>query len=118
MTNDFFRNIPRYNDDSDFTTNSESYYKDLARKQKLIKLLAERIWEYDEEIAKYFERWEHNLETINEDVIEMMITWLEDGTLDEILNEELMNRKPEIYITESEPETSFQNVYWYQEVGN
>lgn len=39
---------PRYNDDSDYTTNAPSYYDDLARKQKLIKELAHKIWEYDQ----------------------------------------------------------------------
>ena len=32
---DFNSRIPRYNDDSDYTTNAPSYYDDLARKQKL-----------------------------------------------------------------------------------
>lgn len=111
------RRFPIYPDDNDYTTNSPSYYDDLARKQKLIELLSKRIWEYDDEIKEYFRRWEENLETINEDVIEMMVKWFEDGILDEILNEELLNRKPEIYISEDEPITNFSNTYWYQDVG-
>ena len=39
---------PRYNYDSDYTTNAPSYYDDLARKQGLIKELAHKIWEYDQ----------------------------------------------------------------------
>ena len=111
------RRYPRYPDDADYQTNSPSYYEDLARLQKLFKMLSERIWEYDKEIAEYFRRWEENLETINKDVIRMMIQWLDDGTLDQILNEELLNMKPEIYLSEEEPMTNFPNTYWYHDVG-
>lgn len=117
MTDYFNSRIPKYNDDSDYKTNAPSYYDDLARKHELLKLLVNKIWEYDKEILKYFERWEDNLDTINEDVIEMMIQWLEDGTLDDILNKELMNRKPEIHLSEEEPITNFENTYWLQDVG-
>ena len=111
------RRYPRYPDDGDYQTNSPSYYEDLARKQKLIQLLAEKIWDYDDEIKEYFKRWEDNLANINREVIEMMIIWFDDGTLDEILNEELLNQKPEIYLSEDEPVTTFSNTYWYQDVG-
>ena len=112
------RRFPNYPDDTDYNTNSPSYYDDLARKQKLIEMLAKKIWEYDDEIKEYFKRWEDNLENINREVIEMMIQWFEDGTLDVILNEELLNSKPEIYVSEDEPITNFSNTYWYQDVGN
>ena len=45
---DFNSRIPRYNDDSDYTTNAPSYYDDLARKQKLLETLSNRVWEYDQ----------------------------------------------------------------------
>lgn len=38
---------PRYNEDSDYTTNAPSYYEDLARKQHLLEKLSNKIWEYD-----------------------------------------------------------------------
>lgn len=112
------RRYPIYPDDTDYTTNSPSYYDDLARKQKLIQLLTDKIWKYDDEIKEYFRRWEHNLETINEDVIEMMIKWAEDGTLDDIINKGLMNQKVEIHVSKDEPITDFPNSYWYHDVGN
>lgn len=92
MNNDY-RNVPIYPDDSDYTTNSPSYYDELARKQKLIQLLTEKIWKYDDEIKEYFKRWEDNLANINREVIEMMIQWLEDGTLDHIINDTIFNWK-------------------------
>lgn len=126
MVNDFFRNIPRYNDDSDFTTNADSYYKDLARKQKLIKLLAEKIWKYDEELAKRFEAWDKNLEDFPEDVKKLLEKWINDGTIDQIINETLFNKKPDrtemmalfdrtSFIQTSNNEPSDERVdYWYK----
>lgn len=111
------KRFPKYPDDTDYTTNSPSYYDDLARKQKLIEMLAKKIWEYDEQILEYFERWEHNLLTINDEVIEMMIKWSEDGTLDDIINIILMDKKVEIHVSEDEPITDFPNTYWYHDVG-
>lgn len=107
------RRFPHYPDDTDYNTNSNSYYDDLARKQKLFELLAKKIWEYDEQILEYFKRWEDNLATINDEVIEMMVKWLVDGILDDILGE-IMNRKPEIHVSEDEPVTNFSNTYWFE----
>lgn len=109
---------PWYDDRADYNTNAKSYYDDLARKQKLIQLLAEKIWEYDDEIKEYFRRWEHNLLTINDEVIEMMEKWADDGTLDDIINIIVMNQKVEIHISKDEPITDFPNTYWYHDVGN
>lgn len=80
---------PFYDDNSDYNTNSKSYYDDLARKNKLIEILAERIWEYDKELAKRFEEWDKNLEEFPEDVKKLLQEWLQDGTLKDIINEEI-----------------------------
>lgn len=61
MVNEFNRRIPKYNDDSDYTTNAPSYYKDLARKQGLIKELALKIWEYDQILASKLKEVEETL---------------------------------------------------------
>lgn len=53
---------PRYPSDSDYTTNAPSYYDDLARKQKLIKELAFKIWEYDQILAKKLQEVEETLQ--------------------------------------------------------
>lgn len=83
--------VPFYNDNADYNTNASSYYDDLARKTKLIEILAKRIWEYDEELAKRFEEWDKNLEEFPEDVEKLLIKWMEDGTLDEIINDNIFN---------------------------
>lgn len=101
------RHFPRYNDDADFTTNAPSYYEDLARKEKLIRLLAERIWGYEEildetleQIQERFRAWDKNLEDFPEDVKVLLQQWLDDGTLDHIINETIFNWKLDTSIFE------------------
>ena len=88
---DFLR--PRYESDTDYTTNAPSYYDYLARKNELLKILAKRIWEYDKELAKRFEAWDKNLEDFPEDVKELLNKWIDDGTFAEIINEEIFKSK-------------------------
>lgn len=108
---------PRYPAKSDYATNSPSYGDDLARKTELMKYLAQRIWEYDKELAKRFAQWDENLATINEDVIEMMEGWLADGTLAHIINEVIfadlleMIRKNEVDIAAIFKQVNDENVY-------
>ena len=101
---DFNSRIPRYNDDSDYTTNAPSYYDDLARKNKLLKTLSYRIWEYqevinkqfnewDEQIKEYFLEWQKNLEEFDEEVMKLLRQWMEDGTMADLINETLLNMK-------------------------
>lgn len=87
---DFLREA---NTKPDYTTNAGSYYKELARKNHLIELLSKRIWDYDIELAKRFEEWDKNLEELPEDVKQLLVKWLEDGTLSQIINEEIFNTK-------------------------
>ena len=108
--------IPRYNDDSDYTTNAPSYYDDLARKQKLIKELAKRIWEYDKQLDQSLENIENVLneyitivdgklelidhiigEGFNDRIEVLLREWVNDGTLNHIINVEIFNMKEEIY---------------------
>lgn len=77
---------PYYESDTDFTTNTPSYYMDLARKNKLIKVLAEKIGFYDEELAKRFEEWDLLISKFPENVENLLIEWLDNGTLQEIIN--------------------------------
>ena len=59
---------PFYSNSADYNTNSKSYYDDLSRKAKLFEILAHRIWEYDEELAKRFEEWDKNLEEFPDEI--------------------------------------------------
>src|SRR5699024_6118148 len=106
------RRYPRYPDDADYTTNAPSYYDDLARKNKLIKKLAKRIWEYDKILADSLEEIEEVLrqvidkigEGFNEEIYQLLVKWVEDGTLDHIINETLMNKKADITYVDDEIE--------------
>lgn len=80
---------PFYDNRADYNTNSKSYYDDLARKTRLISILGHRIWEYDEQMVKRLEEWDARLEHFPEDVKNLLIEWMQDGTLADIINEEI-----------------------------
>lgn len=114
----FNSRVPMYDDDSDYLTNANSYYDDLARKNKLIKMLADKIWEYeqiiekqfaewDEELKKRFLEWDKNLEEFDEEVLKLLEKWLEDGTLEQIINKNIFNTKADKEYVDSE----FENIY-------
>src|SRR5699024_4053204 len=109
------RRYPRYPDDADYQTNAPSYYEDLARKQKLIKLLAEKIWEYDERLndrledlknvlEDYLAQWDERIENLDDEVSHIFITWLEDGTLEKIINNDVLGNKADKTFVDSEIE--------------
>lgn len=83
---------PFYDDNADYNTNAKSYYDYLARQGHLLKRLAERLWYYDEELAKRFEEWDKNLEEFPENVEKLLIEWLKDGTLEEIINKNIFGK--------------------------
>lgn len=93
--------IPSYNNDSDYTTNAPSYYDDLARKQRLIEELASKIWDYEKTLEENIQMLKVKLSEIEHligdgfnDVIEDLLReWVNDGTLDHIINEEIFNTK-------------------------
>ena len=98
----FFK--PRYESDADYTTNAPSYYDELARKQKLFELLSERIWEYDEKLElKFeeldnlldtrFEEWQTKIDNMSTEMRELFTEWLNDGTLADLVNIDVMNMK-------------------------
>src|SRR5699024_3623295 len=66
--------------------------------------LAKRIWEYDKILADSLEEIEEVLrqvidkigEGFNEEIYQLLVKWVEDGTLDHIINETLMNKKADI----------------------
>lgn len=80
---------PFYSNNADYNTNAKSYYDDLGRKAKLFEELANRIWYYDEELAKRFEEWDKLIEHFPEDVKALLEKWLKDGTLSDIINKNI-----------------------------
>ena len=107
------RRVPHYlDDDSDFSTNAESYYKNLARKERLIKELSLMIAGYDKELAKRFEEWDKLIERFPEDVRLLLEKWLLDGTLGDILTDVFLSGKSNIVTSIIEPTNPNDQTYW------
>lgn len=109
-------NIPFYPSESDYTTNSPSYYENLARKTHLIKRLAEKIWEYDEELAKRFLEWDLQIENLDKEVFDMLERWVVDGTMTEVIANTI-HYKSNIIVSVDEPENADNQTYWYKDLG-
>lgn len=95
---------PWYDDRADYNTNAKSYYDDLARKNKLIEMLAKKIWEYDERLDErledlenvlqsYLDKWDERIDNLDDEVSHIFVEWLEDGTLEQIINHEVLGNK-------------------------
>lgn len=87
---------PFYSDKADYNTNAPSYYDDLARKSKLIEILAHRIWEYDEELRKRFKEWDELIKQFPLIAEELFREWLRNGTIEAIIRDELESFKDEV----------------------
>src|SRR5699024_1017802 len=82
---------PYYDFDTDYTTNSPSYYDYLAKLKPLIQILAEPIYDYDKELAKRFEEWDKRTENLPDELKRMFLEWIDDGTLARILSQLLLD---------------------------
>jgi hypothetical protein len=87
---------PFYSDKADYNTNAPSYYDDLARKSKLIEILAHRIWDYDEELRKRFKEWDELIKQFPLIAEALFREWLRNGTIEKIIREELEDFKDEV----------------------
>lgn len=72
---------PWYDSKKDYNTNSKSYYDYLARVNQLMQLLADRIWDYDKELAIRFREWDKNLEEFPHEVYKILTKWLDEGKI-------------------------------------
>lgn len=57
-------------------------------------------------------------ERLQEEIIGRLNEWLDDGTLADIINNDVLNRKAQIFTQVEEPSDKNNNVYWYKDVGN
>lgn len=96
-----YRNVnsrsPRYNDDSDYTTNAPSYYEDLARKHGLLEKLSHRVWEYDkilyeklkevqDTLTEYGDILDGKIEDFDNIILDKTTKWL-DENMEDILTQ-------------------------------
>ena len=101
---------PIYDHRSNFQTNSPSFYEYLSKHNHLIKILAKRIYDYDEVLDLKLEEIEEVLKQVinkigegfNEEIEKLLREWVLDGTLDFIINETLMNLKADITYVDEE----------------
>lgn len=107
------KRFPKYPDDADYTTNSPSYYEDLARKQKLIELLSKRVegvrlqlleefGDFKQLTTEQLDQFNNRLNTIKEEMKIFFNEWLEDGVIDEIINVTILNQKADLSFVENE----------------
>lgn len=100
----FKSRIPRYDCDSDYTTNAPSYYDALARFSKSLKSLIERM----NDVEEHFK--------------ELVIGWLEDGTLAGLLEQVLLDDyATEVYVQQMIDDLNIQDyakIEWVEQVLN
>lgn len=114
--NDKLRKIyPHYDESNDYNTNAKSYLDYLAKANKLYEILAERIWEYEEKLNLTLEeindkltsyiqqnedmlfdmltKWDERIDNLDDEVSDIFVTWLNDGTLEQIINHDVLGNK-------------------------
>lgn len=92
------------NQKPDYTTNSDSYYKELARKEALIELLATKIIQYEmtlnnrladmkKTMEAYIAELDRKLASFDQSVMNLLRKWIDDGTFAQVINEEIFAMK-------------------------
>ena len=56
-------------------------------------------------------------ERLQEDIVGRLKEWLDDGTLAQIINNDVFDMKSQVIVSKTEPENIGQNTYWFQDVG-
>lgn len=79
-----------YNQDADYNTNARSYMDYLARHNKFMKVLVEDYEVFKEIVIEELKQIKFNAEMEVEDIL---LNWLDDGTLYRIINEEVFGNK-------------------------
>lgn len=79
-----------YNQDADYNTNARSYMDYLARHNKFMKTLVEDYEVFQEVVTEELKQIKFNAETEVEDIL---LNWLDDGTLYRIINDEVFGNK-------------------------
>lgn len=84
---------PFYSDATDYNVNAPSFFEKLAKNEHMQELLIKKVWDYDKELAQRFKDWDKNLEEFPEDVKDLLVDWMGNGTLDHIINETIFSHK-------------------------
>ena len=123
--NDKLRKVyPYYDESNNYNTNAKSYLDYLAKSNKLYEILAARIWEYEEtldltleeindKLTRYIQqneymltdmltKWDERIENLDDEVSHIFVTWLNDGTLEQIINHDILGNKADKTFVDSE----------------
>ena len=102
---------PQTNRRGNFNTNAESYYKYLERVNEILKIMTKMLDEQDEKLddglqeirdtlQDYINQLEVILAGVDDYVVDKMVEWLNDGTLEHIINHEIFQDKLDTFIFE------------------
>ena len=104
--------FPQTNKRGNFNTNAESYYKYLERVNEILKIMAKMVDEQNEKLDDGLQEIRDTLqdyinqlnsiinEGLDDVVIDKMVEWLHDGTLENIINHEIFQNKLDTVIFE------------------
>ena len=81
---------PWYNKDANYQTNAKSFMDYLARTNKFIEVLIEDYDNFQELVIEELERIKFDSEMAVDDIL---VNWLEDGTLARIINDGVLGNK-------------------------
>src|SRR5699024_3068681 len=56
-------------------------------------------------------------ERLKKEIIGHLNEWLDDGTLAQIINNDVFDMKSQVIVSKEEPQNIGQNTYWYHDVG-
>ena len=56
-------------------------------------------------------------ERLQQEIVERLNEWLDDGTLAQIINNDVFDMKSQIIVSKNEPQGIGQNTYWFKDVG-
>lgn len=73
----------------DYTTNAESYYKQLSRINEILKIMAKMVDEQNETMQLYIELLDDKLSKFDESVLLLLEEWLQNGTFEDIIKKHI-----------------------------
>lgn len=88
-----------YNQDADYNINARSFMDYLARHNKFMKVLVEDYEVFQEVVSEELKQIKFNAETEVEDIL---LNWLDDGTLERIINDEVFGNKADTVWVENQ----------------
>ena len=71
----------------------EEFIKYIRSSHEHMRKLSQIIQQYNQTIEDYLNEWDGKFESFDDDVKDLLGSWIQDGTMDHIINENLMSSK-------------------------